>query len=239
MQSLGIVQRRSHAWYSSWKRSGDSRCCAYSPLLHRWRNASYKLTAHATEMLRLSTIPTCGDGIDPVGSGEQLWRDPTVLVAEDQRHWNGEVELIEATRLRMRRRQPQALSLCPKPFDAFTNAPVPPQLHPFVGARRGPMAQLRKGLHRVEQMHLQHSNGIARAEHRRDIVRIVHILQHNGQVRLAPLQDSSDLLLALLRALPLHTPCPAGVAYLSASPMTGSIEPMMATTSATIEPSHR
>ena len=66
-------------------------------------------------------------------------------------------------------------------------------IQPFISTARSAMSELRKFLDRVEKMHIQNADRIARTKDRVDIMRVVDIFEHDRQRRLTALEGVIDL----------------------------------------------
>lgn len=81
---------------------------------------------------------------------------------------------------------------------AVRNRGVSFDIEPFECRRRDALAELRFGFRCVHQMHPGNPNRVAGAQDGTDVVRVMHIFDHDGQVRLPPAEDGAHPVQALL-----------------------------------------
>jgi len=188
-------QRRSRANRSASLSFGRS----YWPANRRWRSASYSATAQATEILRLRTIPIIGITKFPSASDRFLGHAP-LLVPKDERDRFRQIELVEVETVfgiaQIRRVDGEPVRT--ERFVAGSDRRMEDKVEPLERTTRDVLGQLGKFLDRVDEMDGEEADRVAGAEHCAHVVRIMHVLEDDRQIRLATFQHLAHPLQAPL-----------------------------------------
>jgi hypothetical protein len=129
-----------------------------------------------------------------VSHGSSLIGDTSHFVAKHQRNWLPEIPMIERTRSGSDARDENGETSFPQLVVAVANRIVSLDFHPFCGACRGLPCERcwRRLFNAVDRVCSQHTSRIARAENGTDVMRVVHVFQHDRQIRLASRQHRPD-----------------------------------------------
>ena len=119
-----------------------------------------------------------------------------MLVPKDDDRRPGEIPIHEGLGRRSEARAHDLHALLPQGENHGAGLAVPMQLDPFFGRARGAVGQSRKFFFGIIEMHPEHAKGVTAAQDGGHIVRVVDVVQDQGQIGLALFQDAPQTELA-------------------------------------------